>query len=48
MKTLDPAWNDTFDLPLGGVNTSTVECVCWDKDIIGKASRRIVAIMLIF
>ncbi|RPA89242.1 hypothetical protein L873DRAFT_1832040 [Choiromyces venosus 120613-1] len=35
-KTLDPTWNDTFEMPLSGVSTSTVECVCWDKDIIGK------------
>ncbi|PWW78261.1 hypothetical protein C7212DRAFT_352564 [Tuber magnatum] len=35
-KTLDPTWNDTFEMPLSGVSTSTVSCVCWDKDIIGK------------
>ncbi|KAG0129346.1 phosphatidylserine decarboxylase-domain-containing protein [Tuber indicum] len=35
-KTLNPTWNDTFEMPLSGVSTSTVECVCWDKDMFGK------------
>lgn len=35
-KTLNPEWNDIFDLPLSGANSCMLRCVCWDKDIFGK------------
>ncbi|KAL7275718.1 phosphatidylserine decarboxylase [Rhizina undulata] len=35
-KTLDPIWNNSFEMPLSGVNNPTLVCVCWDKDLIGK------------
>ncbi|KAH0611065.1 uncharacterized protein H6S33_011492 [Morchella sextelata] len=35
-KTLDPEWFDNFEIPLSGANSSTLECVCWDKDRFGK------------
>ncbi|KAJ9214427.1 hypothetical protein DTO166G4_4051 [Paecilomyces variotii] len=33
-KTLNPEWNVTFDLPIGGV--PLLECICWDHDKFGK------------
>lgn len=33
-KTLNPEWNVTFDLPIGGV--PLLECICWDHDRFGK------------
>ncbi|KAF8545511.1 phosphatidylserine decarboxylase-domain-containing protein [Trichophaea hybrida] len=35
-KTLNPVWNDAFDMPLSGASGLTMECVCWDKDRFGK------------
>lgn len=33
-KSLNPEWNETLELPIAGV--PLLECVCWDKDRIGK------------
>ncbi|KAF1350702.1 phosphatidylserine decarboxylase-domain-containing protein [Delphinella strobiligena] len=35
-KTLNPEWNQTFDLPVVGVDSLLLEAVCWDKDRFGK------------
>lgn len=35
-KTLNPVWNDTFDMPLSGARNPPLVCVCWDKDRFGK------------
>ncbi|OCK79385.1 hypothetical protein K432DRAFT_383134 [Lepidopterella palustris CBS 459.81] len=35
-KTLNPEWNQTFDLPIIGVQSLLLEAVCWDKDRFGK------------
>lgn len=35
-KSLDPEWNQTFDLPLTGDESLLLEAVCWDKDRFGK------------
>ncbi|TGZ81622.1 hypothetical protein EX30DRAFT_348439 [Ascodesmis nigricans] len=35
-KTLDPTWNDTFDMPLSGARCLNMVFVCWDKDRFGK------------
>jgi len=35
-KTLDPTWNATFEMSLSGVAAPTLQCVCWDKDFVGK------------
>ncbi|KAF2762800.1 hypothetical protein EJ05DRAFT_491095 [Pseudovirgaria hyperparasitica] len=35
-KTLNPEWNQTFDLPIVGVQSLLLEAVCWDKDRFGK------------
>ncbi len=35
-KTLNPEWNVTFDIPVVGVQSLLLECVCWDKDRFGK------------
>ncbi|KZF19644.1 hypothetical protein L228DRAFT_250698 [Xylona heveae TC161] len=35
-KTLNPEWNVCFDLPIVGVQSLLLECVCWDKDRFGK------------
>lgn len=35
-KTLDPTWNATFEMSLSGVGAPTLQCVCWDKDFVGK------------
>lgn len=36
MKTLNPEWNVSFDLPIVGAQSLVLEVVCWDKDRIGK------------
>lgn len=36
MKTLNPEWNVSFDLPIVGVQSLLLEAVCWDKDRFGK------------
>ncbi|KAJ5769458.1 hypothetical protein N7520_004017 [Penicillium odoratum] len=33
-KTLNPEWNVSFEMPLGGV--PLLECICWDHDRFGK------------
>jgi phosphatidylserine decarboxylase len=33
-KTLNPDWNVTFNLPVVGV--PLLECICWDRDRIGR------------
>ncbi|KAK4992219.1 phosphatidylserine decarboxylase [Elasticomyces elasticus] len=35
-KTLNPEWNQTFELPVLGVQSLLLEVVCWDKDRFGK------------
>ncbi|KAJ9637786.1 phosphatidylserine decarboxylase [Coniosporium tulheliwenetii] len=35
-KTLNPEWNQTFELPVVGVQSLLLEGVCWDKDRFGK------------
>ncbi|PNS16624.1 Phosphatidylserine decarboxylase proenzyme 3 [Sphaceloma murrayae] len=35
-KTLSPEWNQTFNLPVTGVESLLLEVVCWDKDRFGK------------
>ncbi|TKA65396.1 hypothetical protein B0A49_10156, partial [Cryomyces minteri] len=35
-QTLNPEWNQTFELPVLGVQSLLLECVCWDKDRFGK------------
>ena len=35
-KTLNPEWHVTFDLPITGVHSLLLQCVCWDKDRFGK------------
>ncbi|KAF2398677.1 hypothetical protein EJ06DRAFT_557888 [Trichodelitschia bisporula] len=35
-KTLNPEWNQTFELPIVGVQSLVLEAVCWDKDRFGK------------
>ncbi|KAI9838403.1 MAG: hypothetical protein M1819_005672 [Sarea resinae] len=35
-KTLNPEWNVRFDLPIIGLQSVLLECVCWDKDRFGK------------
>ncbi|GME43644.1 C2 calcium-dependent membrane targeting [Neofusicoccum parvum] len=35
-KTLNPEWNQTFDLPVVGVQSLLLEAVCWDKDRFSK------------
>lgn len=36
MKTLNPEWNVSFDLPIIGVQSLLLEATCWDKDRFGK------------
>lgn len=36
MKTLNPEWNVSFDLPIVGVQSLLLEAICWDKDRFGK------------
>ncbi|KAJ5623444.1 hypothetical protein N7490_012049 [Penicillium lividum] len=33
-KSLNPEWNVSFEMPLGGV--PLLECICWDHDRFGK------------
>jgi phosphatidylserine decarboxylase len=33
-KTLNPEWNVSFEMPIGGV--PLLECICWDHDRFGK------------
>ena len=35
-KTLNPEWNVTIQMPVSGVNSLLLDCVCWDKDRFGK------------
>lgn len=35
-KTLNPEWNQNFDLPITGAHCLLLEAVCWDKDRFGK------------
>lgn len=35
-KTLNPEWNVCFEFPIADVQNLLLECVCWDKDRIGK------------
>ena len=35
-KTLNPEWNQSFDLPVVGLQSLLLEAVCWDKDRFGK------------
>ncbi|KAI9812891.1 MAG: hypothetical protein M1827_004409 [Pycnora praestabilis] len=35
-KTLNPEWNVGFGLPILGLQSLLLECVCWDKDRVGK------------
>ncbi|TKX20593.1 phosphatidylserine decarboxylase proenzyme-2 [Elsinoe australis] len=35
-KTLNPEWNQTFNLPITGMESLLLEVVCWDKDRFGK------------
>lgn len=31
-KTLNPEWNQTFELPVLTADSALLEAVCWDKD----------------
>ena len=35
-KSLNPEWNETFDLPVNGYHCLLLEIVCWDKDRFGR------------
>ena len=35
-KSLNPDWNVTMQMPVTGINSSLLYCVCWDKDRFGK------------
>jgi len=35
-KSLNPEWDQTFDLPVAGLHSMLLEGVCWDKDRFGK------------
>ena len=35
-KSLNPEWNQTFEMPITGINNILLEGVCWDKDRFGK------------
>ncbi|CCU76475.1 phosphatidylserine decarboxylase [Blumeria hordei DH14] len=35
-KSLNPDWNVTMQMPVTGINSSLIYCVCWDKDRFGK------------
>ncbi|KAI4764089.1 hypothetical protein E4T52_01065 [Aureobasidium sp. EXF-3400] len=35
-KTLNPKWNQTFNLPVSGISSLLLEAVCWDKDRFSK------------
>ena len=31
-KTLNPEWNQTFEMPVTEADSALLEAVCWDKD----------------
>jgi len=35
-KTLNPEWNQNFDLPIAGIESLLLVAQCWDKDRFGK------------
>ncbi|EPS45252.1 hypothetical protein H072_765 [Dactylellina haptotyla CBS 200.50] len=35
-KSLNPAWNITFDIPVSKTGSHDLHCICWDKDRFGK------------
>ncbi|KAI5288562.1 hypothetical protein KEM54_005112, partial [Ascosphaera aggregata] len=35
-KTLNPIWNTSFDFPILPGSVPLLECICWDKDRVGK------------
>ena len=35
-KTLNPEWNHICEMPVNGINSLLLDCVCWDKDRFGK------------
>ena len=35
-KSLNPEWNQTFEMPITGIQNMVLEGVCWDKDRFGK------------
>ncbi|KAF2153917.1 hypothetical protein K461DRAFT_224077 [Myriangium duriaei CBS 260.36] len=35
-KTLNPEWNQIFELPVTGIQSLLLDVVCWDKDRFGK------------
>lgn len=35
-KTLNPEWNQRFDMPITGTESVLLEALCWDKDRFGK------------
>lgn len=34
LKSLNPEWNVSFEMPVSGV--PLLECICWDRDRFGK------------
>ena len=36
LKTLNPEWSVSFDLPITGPHCLLLEAICWDKDRFGK------------
>ncbi|EWC46617.1 hypothetical protein DRE_04104 [Drechslerella stenobrocha 248] len=36
LKTLDPVWNTTFEMPVSKNGSHDLRCICWDKDRFGK------------
>lgn len=35
-KTLEPTWNETFEMPILGAESLVLEVKCWDRDRFGK------------
>ena len=35
-KSLNPEWNQSFDLPVVGIQSLLLDVICWDKDRFGK------------
>jgi phosphatidylserine decarboxylase len=35
-KTLNPEWNHICEMPVNGIDSLILDCVCWDKDRFGK------------
>lgn len=35
-KSLNPEWNQSFELPIIGLQSLLLDVVCWDKDRFGK------------